>query len=33
MWPDVYGLAASSTTNDAYTQPGRSGHVSLVMDF
>ncbi len=33
IWPDVYGLAASSTTNDAYTQPGRSGHVSLVMDF
>ncbi len=33
MWPDVYGLAAASTTNDAYTQPGRSGHVSLVMDF
>jgi len=33
MWPDVYGLAASSTTNDAYTQPGRSAHVSLVMDF
>ena len=33
LWPDVYGLAASSTTNDAYTQPGRSVHVSLVMDF
>ncbi|HAU57727.1 MAG TPA: TonB-dependent hemoglobin/transferrin/lactoferrin family receptor [Comamonadaceae bacterium] len=33
MWPDVYGLAAASTTNDAYTQPGRSAHVSLVMDF
>lgn len=33
LWPDVYGLAASSATNDAYTQPGRSVHVSLVMDF
>ena len=33
LWPDVYGLAASSTTNDAYTQPGRSVHVSLVKDF
>lgn len=33
LWPDVYGLAASSTTNDAWTQPGRSAHVSVVMDF
>ena len=33
LWPDVYGLAASSTINDAYTQPGRSVHVSLVKDF
>lgn len=33
LWPDVYGLAASSPTNDAYTQPGRSAHVSLVVDF
>ena len=33
MWPDVYGLAAASRTNDAYTQPGRSMHVALVMDF
>lgn len=33
LWPDVYGLAASSTTNDAYTQPGRSLHLSVVMDF
>ena len=32
-WSDVQGLAASSSTNDAYTQPGRSGHVSLVVDF
>ena len=33
LWPDVQGLAASSNANDAYTQPGRSAHVSLVMDF
>lgn len=33
LWPDVQGLAASSTVNDAYTQPGRSAHVSLVVDF
>ncbi len=33
LWPDVYGLAASSTVNDAYTQPGRSLKASLVMDF
>ncbi len=33
LWPDVQGLAASSSANDAYTQPGRSAHVSLVMDF
>jgi hemoglobin/transferrin/lactoferrin receptor protein len=33
LWPDVYGLAAASTVNDAYTQPGRSLHASLVMDF
>ena len=33
LWPDVQGLAASSNANDAYTQPGRSAHLSLVMDF
>ena len=33
MWPDVYGLAAASPTNDAYTQAGRSVHLALVMDF
>ena len=33
LWPDVQGLAASSNANDTYTQPGRSAHVSLVMDF
>ena len=33
LWPDVYGLAAASTTNDAYTQPGRSLHLTMVMDF
>lgn len=33
LWSDVQGLAASSNVNDAYTQPGRSAHVSLVMDF
>ncbi len=33
LWSDVQGLAAASTTNDAYTQPGRSGFVSVVMDF
>ena len=33
LWPDVQGLAASSNANDAYTQPGRSAHVSMVMDF
>ena len=33
LWSDVQGLAASSATNDAYTQPGRSGFVSLVVDF
>lgn len=33
LWSDVQGLAAASSTNDAYTQPGRSGHVSLVVDF
>ena len=33
LWPDVYGLAASSTVNDAYAQPGRSLKASLVMDF
>lgn len=33
LWPDVYGLAASSATNDAYTQPGRSLHLAVVMDF
>ncbi len=33
LWPDVQGLAASSNVNDAYTQPGRSAQVSLVMDF
>lgn len=33
LWPDVYGLAAASTVNDAYTQPGRSFHAALVLDF
>ena len=33
LWPDVQGLAATSAINDAYTQPGRSAHVSLVVDF
>jgi hemoglobin/transferrin/lactoferrin receptor protein len=33
LWPDVYGLAAASIVNDAYTQPGRSLHAALVMDF
>jgi len=33
LWSDVQGLAANATTNDAYTQPGRSGFVSLVVDF
>ena len=33
LWPDVQGLAAASAVNDAYTQPGRSAHVSLVVDF
>ena len=33
MWSDVRGLASSSTVNDAYTQPGRSAHVSMVVDF
>lgn len=33
LWPDVYGLAAASSVNDAYTQPGRSLHAALVFDF
>jgi len=33
LWSDVYGLPAQSGTNDAWTQPGRSGHVSVVLDF
>jgi len=33
LWPDVYGLSAGSPVLDAYTQPGRSVRVSLVMDF
>ncbi|HNZ92004.1 MAG TPA: TonB-dependent receptor, partial [Acidovorax sp.] len=33
LWPDVYGLAAASTVNDAYTQPGRSLRAALVMEF
>jgi hemoglobin/transferrin/lactoferrin receptor protein len=33
LWSDVQGLAASLTTNDAYTQAGRSGFVSVVVDF
>ncbi|MGP1681659.1 MAG: TonB-dependent hemoglobin/transferrin/lactoferrin family receptor [Giesbergeria sp.] len=32
-WSDVQGLAAASNSNDAYTRPGRSGHVSMVVDF
>ena len=33
LWPDAYGLTAASTTNDAWTQPGRHLQMSLVMDF
>ena len=33
LWQDVQGLTAASAVNDAYTQPGRSAHVSLVVDF
>lgn len=33
LWPTVYGVAGTSTVRDAYTQPGRSAFVSLVMDF
>ena len=33
LWPDVQGLAASSTALDAYSQPGRHGKISLVADF
>lgn len=33
LWPNVYGVAGSSPIRDAYTQPGRSAFVSLVMDF
>ena len=33
LWPAVYGVASSSPVRDAYTQPGRSAHVSVVMDF
>lgn len=33
LWPSVYGVAGSSPVRDAYTQPGRSAYVSLVMDF
>lgn len=33
QWQDVQGLPAASAVNDAYTQPRRSAHVSLVVDF
>lgn len=33
LWPNVFGVAGSSTVRDAYTQPGRSAFVSVVMDF
>ncbi len=33
MWPDVQGLAASSTVTEAYTQAPRHARVSLVADF
>ena len=33
LWPGVYGVAGNSPIRDAYTQPGRSAQVSLVMDF
>ncbi len=33
LWPGVYGVASNSPVRDAYTQPGRSAHVSVVMDF
>jgi hemoglobin/transferrin/lactoferrin receptor protein len=32
-WSDVVGQSATSTTIDAYTQPGRYARVSLVKDF
>lgn len=33
LWSNVQGLAANSTVLDAYTQPGRYGSVSLILDF
>lgn len=33
LWSDVYGVDASSAVLDAYTRPGRSAHVSLILDF
>lgn len=33
LWPDVQGLAASTSVADAYTQPGRHVRLSLVADF
>lgn len=33
LWPNVYGVASNSPIRDAYSQPGRSAHLSVVMDF
>ena len=33
LWPDVQGLATSSTALDAYSQPGRHLKLSLAVDF
>lgn len=33
LWSDVLGLAASTPVADAYTQPGRSVRVGVVVDF
>jgi hemoglobin/transferrin/lactoferrin receptor protein len=32
-WSDVRGLAATSVSRDAYSQPGRNASVSLSMQF
>lgn len=33
LWSDVYGVEAASPVLDAYTRPGRSAHVALIIDF
>lgn len=33
QWSDVRGVATVPNVQDAYTQPGRSAHVSMVVDF